>query len=178
VLALSTKILLMLFFQSLTYDFTSPDDGSCEAMTVQADCLLEKSPFGTGQSKCSWYSDADSSGGSCSFIQPSDSFTIVLYVAIFSTIASTPIDLLLNRIIHIVLAPPTRTVAVSPISDKANSSVTNLESVKRKSHASDPEILKMMKELSVNCRTTGRRLTPTFAKNLIVSNAHFISFRM
>ena len=111
ILALTTRTLLMLFFQSLTYDFTSPDDGTCECYTTKLNCLREKSPFGTGQSKCQWSSNSnnDSDGGTCSFIQPSDSFAIVIYVAVFSTIVSTPIEMVLNWLIISVLASPLKT---------------------------------------------------------------------
>eukprot|EP01037_Dinobryon_pediforme_P020869 gene20869-21591_t len=47
VLALSTKILLMLFFQSVTYDYTNPNDLSCEGYSNRLDCLREQTPFGT-----------------------------------------------------------------------------------------------------------------------------------
>ena len=110
VLALSSKVILMLFIQSLTYNYTSPDDGSCEAIRDQRNCLREQSSFGTGQSKCKW----SSASNSCSFVQPSDSFAIVLYVAIFSTIVSTPIEILLNWLILAVLARPIKSAKVEP----------------------------------------------------------------
>ena len=137
VLALTTKILMMLFFQSLTYDFTSPDDGSCEALKSQSDCLREQSPFGTGQSKCSW----STSDNECSFVQPSDSFAIVLYVAIFSTLVSTPIELILNIIIVSVLARPLkRTSSVEPV---INEKVAGIRDLRNDSERSSEELSTM-----------------------------------
>ena len=124
VLALSTKILVMLFFQSLTYDYTNPDDLSCERQTSQAVCLFEKSPFGTGENKCSW------KGNSCSFVQPSNSIRVILYVSVFSTLLSVPIDVLLGWVIMKILGAPLKTssVAQTPADDDHSSQTTPADS--------------------------------------------------
>jgi hypothetical protein len=107
VLSLSVNIIVMLFVQSVTYNLTNPDDGTCSGFSSKESCLGPESPFGTGQSKCAWSSPyAEGTGGSCSFIEPSNDFTVVLFVAIFSAIVSTPIALTENWIIRRFLVPP------------------------------------------------------------------------
>ena len=100
--ALCTNIILMLFVQSMTYNLTNPDDGSCEKLQSQPDCLQPKSSFGTGGNKCSW-----SDNSSCHFIQPSTDLTVILFVACFSALVTTPISLALNWLIFRVLAAST-----------------------------------------------------------------------
>ena len=47
VLALATNIITMLFIQSITYNLTNGDDGSCERLTSELDCLEPPSSFST-----------------------------------------------------------------------------------------------------------------------------------
>ena len=54
VVSLVNNVVIMLFIQSLTYNLTNPDDGSCDTYKTQTECLKEPSPFTTGESKCSW----------------------------------------------------------------------------------------------------------------------------
>jgi hypothetical protein len=54
VISLATNIIVMLFIQSLTYDLTQGDDGSCEKLHSEETCLQPKSSYGTSGSKCSW----------------------------------------------------------------------------------------------------------------------------
>ena len=152
VLALSTKIILMLFVQSLTYDFTSPDDGSCGLMKTQFDCLQQKSPFATGQSECAWQD------GLCSFVQPSDNFKIILYVAIFSTLISTPIEYMLNKIIRVVLARPLKTSKVA--ADINQNSDHTLEITNGALSTESPEVLERFDRLSQAIQDYRQRLTP------------------
>jgi len=115
VLSLSVNIIVMLFVQLVTYNLTNPDDGSCRGFSTKSTCLRPVSPFGTGQSKCAWSRNSGSAtaldaeaSGSCSFIEPSNDFTVVLFVAIFSAIISTPIAVTQNWIIRKYLANPTK----------------------------------------------------------------------
>jgi len=110
VLSLSANIIVMLFVQSVTYNLTNPDDGSCRGFLTKEACLRPESPFGTGQSMCAWSGNIGSKAtlGSCSFIEPSNDFTVVLFVAIFSAIVSTPIAVTQNWIIRKYLANPTK----------------------------------------------------------------------
>jgi hypothetical protein len=111
VLSLATNIIIMLFVQSLTYDLTNGNDGSCERLTSEDSCLEPKSAFATGSSKCFWTPSSSvttsSVDGSCQFIQPDNSMEVVLFVAIFSALISTPIALLADWFIINVLAAPT-----------------------------------------------------------------------
>ena len=44
VVSLATNAIVMLFIQSITYNLTNPDDGSCALLHTQASCLQPKSP--------------------------------------------------------------------------------------------------------------------------------------
>jgi hypothetical protein len=101
VVSLATNIIIMLFIQSVTYTLTNPDDGSCEALYTRPTCIEPRSPFATGESKCSW------DGSECSFIQPSGSTKIILFVAIFSAIISTPIALVSDWVVRHILSAST-----------------------------------------------------------------------
>jgi hypothetical protein len=105
IISLSTNVLAMLFVQSITYNLTNPDDGSCELHSTKTECLTEMSPFGTGDPKCFW--DHGFKRGSCHFNQPVNNLKIVLFVAIFAAIISTPIALSADWVIMNVLAAQT-----------------------------------------------------------------------
>jgi hypothetical protein len=113
VLSLADTILVMLFMQSVTYNLTKPDDGSCATFQTKDSCLAQPSAFNADSSKCAW---ADESSA-CSFVEPSQKFSVVLFVAIFSSLVSTPIAYFQNWIIHRFLAAPTK----SPHGDETGS---------------------------------------------------------
>jgi hypothetical protein len=106
VLSLSTNILIMLFVQSLTYNFTHGDDGTCERFHSRAGCLSLPSDYATSGHKCYWRSDQSVSSGSCHYLQPDDSVLVVMFVAIFSAFVSAPAAILADWIIQNVLAAP------------------------------------------------------------------------
>ena len=106
-MSLCTNIIVMLFVQSMTYNLTDPDDGTCEILVSQEACRQPKSSFGTGGNKCLWAQQGPASEGSCRFIQPSTDLTVILFVACFSALVTTPISLVLNWLIFRVLAAPT-----------------------------------------------------------------------
>lgn len=117
VISLATNIVIMLFMQSIFYNLTSGDDGSCSRQQNELDCLEDPSAFSTGDSKCYWVprsagvGGASPSDGECYFVQPSDSIKIVLFVAILSAIVSTPIVLMCDFIISKFIASPVATSA-------------------------------------------------------------------
>jgi hypothetical protein len=106
IISLSTSVLAMLFVQSITYNLTNPDDGSCEAFTHKSQCLAEMSPFGTGDTKCYW--DHGFKRGSCHFNQPAHNLKIILFVAIFAALISTPIALTADWVIMNILSAKTK----------------------------------------------------------------------
>ena len=109
VASLVTNVVIMLFIQSLTYALTNPDDGQCETYNTRPDCLADESPYATGESKCAWSSSGGSSGkGSCSFVEPDNDWKVILFVAIFSAVISTPVALLADWIIMNILSAPTQ----------------------------------------------------------------------
>jgi hypothetical protein len=114
VVSLATNIIVMLFIQSLTYNLTHGNDGSCETLHTEVSCLSPRSAFGMNGSKCYWVaSDTDTEaatagggGGSCFFVQPDNSIYVVLFVAIFSALVTTPIALIVDFIINQYLSAP------------------------------------------------------------------------
>jgi hypothetical protein len=111
VVSLASNIIIMLFIQSLTYNYThNGDDGSCSAMKTEEDCLVPRSTYGTGQSRCYWQPAINDSSnneeGKCVFIQPENSIEIMLFVAIFSGLVSAPLAVLVDWIIHHILSAP------------------------------------------------------------------------
>ncbi len=109
VVSLATNIITMLFIQSITYNLTNGDDGSCERLGTETDCLAPRSAYATGSSKCYWTYDssASSADGSCHFVQPDQDLTVIVFVAIFSAVVSTPIALSADWIILNILSAPT-----------------------------------------------------------------------
>jgi hypothetical protein len=111
VMSLATNAIVMLFIQSITYNLTNPDDGSCALLKSEAQCLQPQSPFATGESMCAWVTDSaapsSSSQGSCVYIQPDGSVRIILFVAIFCAIVTTPIALAADWVMQHILSAPT-----------------------------------------------------------------------
>jgi hypothetical protein len=96
----------MLFIQSLTYTLTNPDDGSCEDFTTEHACLQPDSPYATGASKCAW--NGVSEAYKCTLVQPDGDFTVILFVAIFSAVISTPLALFVDWMLLNILSAPTK----------------------------------------------------------------------
>ena len=106
VISLATNAIIMLFIQSITYNLTNPDDGSCGTFNTETACLEPKSPFATGESKCGWVPN-NTGGGTCMFIEPDNSIRIILFVAIFCAIVTTPIALTVDWVVRNILSAPT-----------------------------------------------------------------------
>lgn len=117
VVSLATNMIIMLFMQSITYHLTKGDDGSCATYGSEAECLGPVSPYSPGASKCFWTPDSTStaSSGECAFVQPDNSIEVVLFVAIFSALLSTPLGVAVDwMIMHVLRAP-----LVDPARDSA-----------------------------------------------------------
>jgi hypothetical protein len=112
VLSLASNVIIMLFMQSLTYSLTNPDDGLCETYQSQPECIAPKSPYATGESKCYWTVETNE----CALVQPDSSLKVVLFVAIFSALLSTPLALTVDWVIMSVLAAPTKQAATAQAS--------------------------------------------------------------
>ena len=107
VISLATNIIVMLFVQSITYALSKGDDGSCDDLKSETACLDPRSPYSASDPKCYWISDSTSSnGGNCNFIQADNDAKVVIFVAIFSAMLSTPIALLVDWLIKHVLTAP------------------------------------------------------------------------
>jgi hypothetical protein len=120
VVSLASNIIIMLFIQSLTYNYTHGDDGSCQVFSTEETCLEPRSSFGTGGSKCYWKTvDANPAVGNCEFIQPENNIEVMLFVAIFSGLVSAPLAICVDWIINNVLSAPngSNSVNVFPSSE-------------------------------------------------------------
>jgi hypothetical protein len=120
IVSLVCSILTMLFIQALTYNLTNPDDGTCEMLTTETACQAPRSTFDASASKCYW--KAGYRLGTCNFAQPADSLTVVLFVAVFAAMVSTPVALTCEWLVLNVLAGKTI---------KYNSSVVDLDTAPR-----------------------------------------------
>ena len=105
VISLATNAIVMLFIQSITYNLTNPDDGSCEALHTETSCVEPRSPFATGESKCAWV--VHGAEGSCVFVEPDESFRVILFVAVLCAVVTTPIALAADWMIRNILSAPT-----------------------------------------------------------------------
>ena len=118
VLSLIINIVVMLFVQSITYNLSNPDTGACQQYETKSACLAPRSTLTSGSNMCSWRASSSSSArGTCAFIEPSDDFLVVLFVAIFSALISTPIAIAQSIIIKKCLVPRLREkqdIKVSP----------------------------------------------------------------
>jgi uncharacterized membrane protein len=113
VVSLASNIIIMLFIQSLTYNYTHGDDGSCELLATEDTCIQERSSYGTGGSKCFWRTvDSNQLIGSCEFIQPENSIEVMLFVAIFSGLVSAPLAICIDWVINNLLSAPNGSSAV------------------------------------------------------------------
>ena len=111
VVSLSTNVLIMLFVQSLTYNFTHGDDGTCASMKSESTCLAPRSYYGTGGPRCSWTPPSSSlsartASGSCEYINPENSIEVIVFVAIFSSLVSTPLAIIVDYLVNYVLSAP------------------------------------------------------------------------
>lgn len=104
VVSLATNIIIMLFMQSLTYNFTNPDDGTCQTFYSESTCIQPRSAFSTNDPKCSWTVKTNT----CQFIEPDGQIQIILFVAFFCAIVTTPIALAVDWVINRVLSAPTQ----------------------------------------------------------------------
>jgi hypothetical protein len=107
VTSLATNAIVMLFIQSITYNLTNPDDGTCEALRTEVACLQPQSPFATGESKCAWVATS-ATEHACVYVEPDQSVRIILFVAIFCAVVTTPIALAADWIILNVLSARTK----------------------------------------------------------------------
>jgi hypothetical protein len=109
VVSLSTQLIMMLFVQSITYNFTKGDDGTCATYTSEMTCLAPRSYYAPGSSKCYWTSDITvSHGGYCEYVEPANQLKVIIFVAIFSALLSTPIALTVDWMVQNILAAPTK----------------------------------------------------------------------
>lgn len=116
VMSLASNIIIMLFIQSLTYAFTKQDPSTCTQYVTEESCLEPSSVFRTGEHQCLWQVQSQEvgqglgqgqQGGDCVYVTPDNSIEVVVFVAIFSALATTPIALLVDWIINVILVAPT-----------------------------------------------------------------------
>jgi hypothetical protein len=64
VVSLASNIIIMLFIQSLTYNYTHGDDGSCQLLSTEEEYVAPRSYYGTGGSRCYWRTTPTTVAGS------------------------------------------------------------------------------------------------------------------
>lgn len=105
-------IIVLLFIQSITYNLTNPDDGSCGELMTYSECIEPRSDFSEDAPKCAWSPDdmdnAEFGTGTCSFIESESGIKVVLFVAILSAIITAPVALTVDYMLSSVLAAPTQ----------------------------------------------------------------------
>jgi hypothetical protein len=107
-LSLSSVVICTLFFNSLLYNLTNPDDGSCKGYMSETNCLSEASQYSSQDTKCHWQENNDGrEGGRCQFREPSSSAIAMIFVAVVSAVLSIPFVVIFEFIIMEVLSRPT-----------------------------------------------------------------------
>ncbi len=109
VVSMASNVIVVLFIQALTYELTNPDDGSCSTYETVDECLAESSTFNPSVTKCTW--KAKRYGGTCSFREPEDTLSIVIFVAIFSATVSIPLLVMIEWLVKSLLAAKTSRIA-------------------------------------------------------------------
>jgi hypothetical protein len=96
-----TQVLTMetmqMFLLAVLYDLQGPDDdGTCPQFTTEGACLQRRSIFDSSQSYCQWTYNEPRDKMLCSYLEPSFSFTVFIYIliltSIFTAIINTPLD--------------------------------------------------------------------------------------
>jgi len=130
IIALITNMLVMMFFQALTYQLINPNISSCQIYKSENTCIQPRSSFHTGESMCQW----NKSHHVCSLITPDHSIHIVIFVAIFSAVLITPINCISHWIIKNILSQPTEDsiLLISSISTDSGDSMSNKISISEK----------------------------------------------
>ncbi len=78
---------------------------------------------------------ANKYGGTCTFIEPSDNIKVILFVAIFSAILTTPIAIFTHWLIKNVLAAPEITLETDESSKRASDSFKDKPQPLLKTHS-------------------------------------------
>lgn len=104
IVSLATNVIIMLFIQSITYNLTHGDDGTCESFEDEVDCLHPTSAYSTGSTMCYWRS----SDSTCHYLEPDSDLKVMIYVAIFSALVATPLAVFVDWLIINILVAPTK----------------------------------------------------------------------
>jgi hypothetical protein len=141
VASLASNVIIMLFMQSLTYNLTNNNAHACDGYTTQSACTSQPSPYRTGSSMCTWVSTSlsgeDGTGnttGSCVLIEADTDMKVVIFVAIFSALVSTPLAMLTDYLICSILCAPAKPpinlkrISKMQISDRPKNDQHNLKS--------------------------------------------------
>ena len=100
---LITHVIIVSFLQSVLYDLTQADDGSCSALVRPDTCLAAPSVYNSATTKCVWNLDTST----CRFRTPDSDVMAVVFIAVISSIFSAPLTVIMNYLTMNVLAAPT-----------------------------------------------------------------------
>jgi hypothetical protein len=106
VLSLWINIVTLLFIQSVLYNMSDPDDGSCEKQETMDDCLRLKSSL-SKSSRCVWEQQSGHQD-QCAFRAIDHDFNRVLIIAMLSGILSSPFSVFFQSLILFVLSAETQ----------------------------------------------------------------------
>jgi len=102
--SVGTNVVIVLFVQAVTYNITDPNDGSCEKLKVESECVAERSPVDSSKSRCYW----DSMNESCHYEDVNDSLSAVASVAILCSLISAPLAFCVQLIVSKILSAPVK----------------------------------------------------------------------
>jgi hypothetical protein len=102
---LATNVAIVIFIQSIIYNLANPDDGSCKSLASMESCEKVRSQLNMKEQQCIWETNPMlNNGGRCSFNESTFSWTVVIFVTLFTAVSSTPIALFLDYVIFGILA--------------------------------------------------------------------------
>jgi len=144
-LSLTSVVICTLFFNSLLYNVTNPDDGSCRTYSSESECLAEPSQYSNQDTKCLWRDATFDREGACRFKEPSSSAVTMIYVSMLSAIFSIPFVIVFEFIIMEVLSRPTAD-SLSSV-QPSNAVLGNSSETDEKDSTAEDELLELMSGL-------------------------------
>jgi hypothetical protein len=86
-LTLVSTVISTMFFNALLYNLVNPDDGTCQGIDNEMDCVKDTSSYSTYESKCYWDFDTET----CAYREPSNSFQAILIITVVCALLSLPL---------------------------------------------------------------------------------------
>jgi hypothetical protein len=87
IVALVFQVITPVFICTILLMLLDPDDGTCEKIDNQRDCIADPNGSVSGYNKCIWYT----SDQSCGFRQPQQPLYIVAMIVLIASLLATPV---------------------------------------------------------------------------------------